>query len=175
MEESKIFRIIFLFLIAITCAIIFYFSNQNGEISRNTSGRVIRKVLNNFTEYQKLSDKRKEQIVEKLQPFVRKMAHFSIYTLLGFNLMGFFLTFKLGRIIKYILPISAGMLYAISDEIHQMFSAGRTAKIFDVGIDTCGVIFGTIIIMIFSKIVYWARTSREYKKIKKEEEKQYGR
>ena len=78
----------------------FLFSNQNGEISGDTSSRFIRKVLSNFSEYQKLSNKRKEQIVEKLQPFVRKMAHFSIYTLLGFNLMGFFLTFKLGKILK---------------------------------------------------------------------------
>ena len=89
--------------------------------------------------------------------------------------MGFFLTFKFGKILKYGLAIALGMLYAMSDEIHQMFSAGRTAKVFDVGIDTCGVVFGTILIMIFSKIVYWARNSRKYKKLEKEEDKGYVR
>ncbi len=175
MEGSKIFRALFIILIAITSATIFYFSSENGEISGNTSGKVIKKILAKFPEYQKLSDKRKAQIVEKLQPFVRKMAHFTIYTLLGFNLMGFFLTFKFGKILKYGLAIALGMLYAMSDEIHQMFSAGRTARVFDVGIDTCGVVFGTILIMIFSKIVYWARNSRKYKKLEKEEDKGYVR
>lgn len=90
MEGSKIFRALFIILIAITSATIFHFSSENGEISGNTSGKVIKKILAKFPEYQKLSDKRKAQIVEKLQPVVRKMAHFTIYTLLGFNLMGFF-------------------------------------------------------------------------------------
>ena len=175
MEGSKIFRALFIILIAITSTTIFHFSSENGEISGNTSGKVIKKILAKFPEYQKLSDKRKAQIVEKLQPVVRKMAHFTIYTLLGFNLMGFFLTFKFGKILKYGLAIALGMLYAMSDEIHQMFSVGRTARVFDVGIDTCGVVFGTILIMIFSKIVYWARNSRKYKKLEKEEDKGYVR
>ena len=62
MEGSKIFRALFIILIAITSATIFYFSSENGEISGNTSGKVIKKILAKFPEYQKLSDKRKAQI-----------------------------------------------------------------------------------------------------------------
>ncbi len=166
MEGSKFFRILFFVFIIIICGVIYYFSSQNGEKSGDTSGKVIIKLINIFPEGRRLSGHRKTQIVEKLQPIMRKIAHFSIYTLLGFNLMGFFLTFKLGNILKYLLPISFGIIYAISDEFHQMFSTGRSARIFDVGIDTFGVTFGILLIMLFSKIVYWARNSKEYKKIK---------
>ena len=46
-----------------------------------------------------------------------------------------------------------GVLYAISDEIHQLFVPGRTGCILDVGIDTLGIITGIIIFMIFIKIL----------------------
>ena len=42
MEGSKIFRALFIILIAITSATIFHFSSENGEISGNTSGKVIK-------------------------------------------------------------------------------------------------------------------------------------
>ena len=67
--------------------------------------------------------------------------------------MGFFKTLKIQKKSKIALSAILGVLYAISDEIHQMFSAGRTARIFDVGVDTCGVIFGILIIIILSKII----------------------
>lgn len=152
-EKNKIYRIIFLILIIINCATIFHFSSQNGDISGNTSGTVIKKVLNIFSKYKNLKEEEQIETIEKLQPFVRKMAHFSIYTLLGFNLMGFFKTLKIQKKSKIALSAILGVLYAISDEIHQMFSAGRTARIFDVGVDTCGVIFGILIIIILSKII----------------------
>ena len=49
-----------------------------------------------------------------------------------------------------------GFLYAISDEIHQMFSSGRSARVFDVCIDSCGVAFGIfltfLVIVVYRKI-----------------------
>ena len=45
MEGSKIFRALFIILIAITSATIFHFSSENGEISGNTSGKVIKKGI----------------------------------------------------------------------------------------------------------------------------------
>ena len=48
--------------------------------------------------------------------------------------------------------ILLGMLYAISDEIHQGFSPGRSPRIADVYIDTLGVILGTLLILLVIKI-----------------------
>jgi len=39
---------------------------------------------------------------------------------------------------KFILSFILTLLYAASDEIHQLFVAGRTASIIDIGFDTSG-------------------------------------
>lgn len=46
-----------------------------------------------------------------------------------------------------------GVIYAISDEIHQMFSRDRTPAIRNVIIDTCGILFGIFMFLILSKII----------------------
>lgn len=46
-----------------------------------------------------------------------------------------------------------GILYAISDEIHQSFTPGRGPKITDVFIDSLGVFFGIIVILLIVEII----------------------
>jgi VanZ family protein len=68
---------------------------------------------------------------------VRKTAHFFEYLVLGCLLfMGFLDRSKLARSILYV--FIAGMLFAVSDELHQLFVPGRTARFFDVLIDMAG-------------------------------------
>ena len=45
-----------------------------------------------------------------------------------------------------------GFLYACSDEIHQLFSQGRSGKAVDVFIDTMGVLNGILLVMLICKI-----------------------
>ena len=151
MNRNIVLRVIFLILVIINCIVIFYFSNENGEVSSNTSGRIIERIIEILPNSENLSIQEKEELKENLQFVVRKGAHFSIYTLLGCFLMGFMNTFNVKTKRKIILAFLFGLFYAITDEIHQMFSSGRTAKIMDVGIDSLGVIFG---ILIVSLIIY---------------------
>ena len=53
---------------------------------------------------------------------------------------------------KIIYSILLGAGYAVTDELHQFFVAGRSARIFDVGIDTLGVITGVLIFLVLLKI-----------------------
>lgn len=46
-----------------------------------------------------------------------------------------------------------GISYAISDEIHQSFTPGRGPKITDVFIDSLGVFFGIIVILLIVEII----------------------
>lgn len=88
---------------------------------------------------------------ELLSFIVRKLAHFTEYTLLGLFIS---LTAKehynkgqfLIRI--FIIPLICGGLYAASDEIHQRFVPGRSCELRDVLIDTCGVLLGVTINML---------------------------
>lgn len=151
MNKNLIARIIFLILIIINCIVIFIFSSQNGEKSSDVSGSFVRKIIEILPGTEELSENEKEQLIEKLQFIVRKGAHFTIYTLLGIFIMGFMNTFIISQKKKILFSFLFGIIYAITDEFHQLFSSGRTAKILDVVIDTLGVGFG---ILIISVIIY---------------------
>ena len=45
------------------------------------------------------------------------------------------------------------MIYAISDEIHQLFVPGRSGQVRDVLIDSAGSLLGIIIVMAFEKLL----------------------
>lgn len=167
----KIRRIIFLILIIINCITIFYFSNQEADTSSSSSGRVVNFVMKVLPQFKNMEEHQKEHIAnEILQPIVRKMAHFSIYTLLGFLTINFALACKEKTWIynadEKCLPLQLkesrnkrilyswlfGTLYAISDEIHQLFISGRSCEFRDICIDSLGVLTGITIMIIIIKI-----------------------
>ena len=146
-------RLIFLILTIATFITIFIFSDQNGEESGTTSRGFTRAIIEAFPMTKHLDEGRKVELIENTQTVIRKLAHFSIYTVVGINLMGFVNTYdKLKQKDKILITILVGAVYAISDEFHQMFSGGRTPAIGDVCIDTLGVLFGLMIFSMVNKI-----------------------
>lgn len=158
--KRTLFRITMLILLGLTFFAIFKFSNQDGTTSTGLSKRVARKIVNVFPYTKNLSEKTKNKIVQRSQPIIRKGAHFSIYMLVGIFIMSFISTYKIHLKYKFLISILVGGFYAISDEIHQSFTPGRTSSAIDVGIDTCGVIFGIIVVLILIS-VYKALTEKE--------------
>ena len=53
---------------------------------------------------------------------------------------------------KIIIVLCVCFLYAISDEIHQIFVPGRAGRWYDVLIDTTGAYLGYIMCILFKKI-----------------------
>lgn len=154
MKSKIIIRIIFLQLTICTLVTIFIFSSQDGTKSKSTSTTVMREIVDINPKTKKLNESEKDIIVEKSQPFIRKTAHFTMYMVLGINLIGFYSTFDLKSRKRILLTVLCGLIYAISDEIHQgITGGGRTPKIFDVCIDTIGTYIGTFIMLGFVKLV----------------------
>jgi VanZ family protein len=69
--------------------------------------------------------------------FLRKLAHAAEFGVLGALLLR--ATGRAG------LAILLGVLYAVSDEVHQSFVAGRQGAFLDVAIDTAGVVCGVVV------------------------------
>lgn len=89
----------------------------------------------------------------------RKGAHvfeYLILTLLGMRMLKYF-NKPLGKSIAYAALIS--LIYAASDEFHQLFVYGREGKLSDVGIDFIGIIMALLI--------YFGWTSCQTKKEEK--------
>lgn len=159
-KKNLIFkRILFLIILTITFYIIFSFSAQDGEKSGTLSEKITEIIVNIISKIKTMDDSTKIFYIQKLHPIIRKLAHFSIYTVVGFSIMGFMCTFDIRNVFKFITSFSIGVIYAITDEIHQSFIPGRCASIMDVGIDSLGVltgIFGLIVLIIFLEaIVNW--------------------
>lgn len=146
--KIKIRRIIFLILTLSTFIIIFMFSNQDAKESSATSRGFTKDIIEIVPVTKNLEENQKNNLIENSQKFIRKLAHFSVYTLAGINLMGFMKTYDKLKLNKRIMiSILIGIIYASTDEFHQMFSGGRTPAVTDVCIDTLGVIFGNLIFL----------------------------
>lgn len=149
----KVERIIFAVLTIVTFVIIFIFSSQNGDESGSTSREFTKKIIEILQIDKNLSESEKENLIENLQFVIRKLAHFTIYTIAGMNIYGFVNTFDMKKKNKILGALLVGIIYAISDEIHQMFSGDRTPAIRDVVIDSCGVLFGICMFLAINKII----------------------
>lgn len=122
----KLKRLILLVLIIIWAILIFGLSGQNGTESSGLS----RKVVELFTQ--------NEEIIDRVEPYIRKVAHFSEYGLGGVLFTLLLVTYKwTDRKIMFI-AILLGIWYASMDEIHQLMVEGRNGSIVDVYIDTLG-------------------------------------
>lgn len=81
-----------------------------------------------------------------LENMLRKLGHFSEYAALGFMLCLHL------RLTRRKLPWGyawlAGTLYACTDELHQLFSAGRSGEVRDVLIDSSGVLTGCLTLLL---------------------------
>lgn len=149
--KKNIIRIILAILLLGTFYIIFGFSGQDGKESSVLSRKVTEFITDNIFH---LSNESKIQCIDKLEYIIRKLAHFSIYTVAGILLMGFVCTYEIEKIKKIYISIVVGSIYAISDEIHQAFIPNRSARLTDVIIDTMGIVLGIVILLISMKIVY---------------------
>ena len=150
--KKNIYRIIISILLIWTFFIIFGFSNQNGKESSGISKKITQIITTNIKYIQNLEENQKNEITNRIEKIIRKLAHFSIYTLVGLLLMILVNTYNLKLTNKIAITSITGIIYAISDEIHQSFIPGRSPQVTDVLIDTMGVILGILLVILVIKI-----------------------
>lgn len=145
----KLKRVIYTILLIIWMLVIFLFSNQTASKSQSASDKVASDIVDVVEVVTKndIKESKKESIIENTRFIVRKTAHFTLYFILGIIVYLLLTSYNVKRPIIY--SILFCLLYACSDELHQLFSSGRTAKVMDVCIDTFG---SSVAIIIFSTI-----------------------
>ncbi len=159
--KKIIIRMIFMLLLLTTFAIIFKFSSQIAEESDGVSNGVLRKIIDIFPYTKGLSEEIKIKMVEHGNPIIRKLAHFSVYALIGVWIMAFMSTFDMRLYKKWIISMLVGIVYAASDEFHQSFVPGRGPSIVDVGIDSLGVLTGILVVLIIISIYRALKSNKE--------------
>ena len=138
MEQKQKRLRLWLFLLAVNLVIIWGNSLLPGEISGAISNGL-------------------KNILAKLLPtrpndgmggggLIRKLAHFAEFTCLGVCLSKIFRIVKSQKLQMYLLPLLCGVGAACIDETIQRFVPDRGPSLWDVGLDSCGVVAGIVII-----------------------------
>ena len=127
--------------VAAWMAVIFLFSAQNDSQSGDTSGAVVRWFLACiYRGFEEFSPQHQQELLDFWHIIIRKCAHFTefgVLAMLSANAL------RLCGKLRWFLPVVISAAYAVTDEIHQYFVPGRACRLLDVGIDTCGAVFGT--------------------------------
>lgn len=140
--KRKIYVCISWVLVSAVMIFIFSMSSANGKESSEMSGSLLAKIIE-FTG------------VEISSHFIRKAAHFCEFALLSFLLTNaVFASFQNKK--AGVIAFPCACLYAVTDELHQLFSDGRACRVTDILIDSSGAFLGavvfTFIILIIERI-----------------------
>ena len=156
------FKYLSLFFVITIMITIFLFSAQSAQDSSKLSGKIVDIVIKIvLPHYKYLSYEQQQQIKEKVTLVVRKLAHFTEFAVLGFFLMIHLLSYKpyiksfnFKMFIRACISWVIGVLYAFSDELHQMFVTDRYSSIYDVMIDSSGVLFGVFLLILLLPLIF---------------------
>ncbi len=149
MNKVKILRVILIILIILWTCLIFLFSSQDGGESSGFSRKFVEFFIKD------------PELVDKIEPYVRKLAHFSEYGLGGVLFISLFSTYEWTDRRKITTSILLGVWYAVMDEIHQLMVPGRSGALKDVYIDSLGITTGVIGMLIIIKIFEIIKNKRE--------------
>jgi len=153
-ENKKKIKYVKCIIAIICCIIIFSFSAVPATASTKQSKGLTYNVIK-LLNGNKLSERDLEKLTKKINPVIRKIAHFSIYMI--FAIFTYMFIEELNtksksekeRLRKNILYTCIFcIIYAIFDEIHQIYVPGRTGKVIDVVIDTLGSCMGIAILLL---------------------------
>ena len=127
-------------------ALIFFFSAQVAEQSDQLSTGITEKIITIIKNV--IPDA--GLIVETMNHVVRKYAHFFVYLMLGVLTANALRSSGMRGLKGLALAFAICVLYAASDEVHQLFVPGRSCQLTDVLIDSTGALIGSGIVGILS-------------------------
>ena len=127
--------------------VIFFLSNRSASYSREDSYNVALIIGEFFVpNFDELTEAQQKDFAIKIQYPLRKTAHFVEYLILGALLSGAFWEQK-NRLKSLALALGGGILFAISDEIHQTLIPGRVGHFHDILIDSAGTLTGILLFL----------------------------
>lgn len=131
-------------LVILWMALIFLFSHQPATKSSELSSGITEQIINIIIVVAPNSSNKTSQI--DISYIVRKGAHFTIYLVLGILVSNSIIKSNVEFKRNYLLlALLICFLYAISDELHQLFIPGRSGEVKDVLIDSTGALVGILL------------------------------
>lgn len=146
--QKKTTRILLLILAAVWILIIFMFSAKSAPESMKQSDGIVDYLIRIFVpEYDSLSVQDQIDISDTMTTIVRKGAHMAEYAILSAILYALISKWNLPerRILRAVCAWGGAVLFAVSDELHQLFVPGRSGEFTDILIDGSGALIGVLL------------------------------
>ncbi len=133
-------------VIVLAC-FIFGFSAQNGEASGGLSRKVATFLVDiaDAVGVIDVAECERDSVIESIQYPVRKLAHMSEYALLTILTYVALAVDGVGRTKRWWIALVGAVLFACTDEFHQLFVPGRAGLLTDVLFDSVGCVIGVLI------------------------------
>lgn len=146
----------------IMLCVIFGFSAQTGEVSGSLSYRISYEIVEfgNSVFHLEKNAQELEQNARSIEVPIRKLAHMAEYFVLTLTVLFPLYVYGMRGVRLF---VSAGLLcvlFAASDELHQLFVSERSGSIRDVGIDSIGIT-AALAVTYFIKKVKTVKPSRK--------------
>ena len=157
--QNLIFLYLRYILVILWIALMFFivwFSSKPADESTEQSIRIGKLVCSIIVDgYDSMSETAKYEYAEAIDHIIRKSAHFCEYAALGaltinaswlfFGYLRMKFKWKGSAYYPLIAAFAWCILFATSDEIHQLFVPGRFGSSLDVLLDTAGAVLGIMI------------------------------
>jgi len=140
-DRNPLAQLYFAFPMLVWMGIIFLFSTRAGSVDQTYY--LAKKALSLFDPGEALSAS--PAALAKVNFLVRKMAHVTEYFLLTLFCVRALKRRSKNLLILLFLSAVIAVIYAVSDEFHQSFVAGRTSSLHDVVIDSYGVLLAFLL------------------------------
>lgn len=133
-------------MVVLWMGVIFYFSAQVSEASSQLSSGVTQIIVDVIHTI----NPNLEIDLDTFRFIIRKLAHFTEYFILALFVMNALRSSGICRS-SFLIALIICVLYAISDEFHQMFVPGRGPSVRDVFIDSLGAFVGIVCFYFLAK------------------------
>lgn len=124
--------------------LIFSLSAQPAEQSNKLSKKVTEIIIDTIDQVATLDIEKHTtmDLIKQFNHIVRKYAHGGIYFMLGVLMVNAWRRSGVRNFKALLFSFVLCVIYAISDEVHQLFVPGRGAQVLDVLIDSAGAMVG---------------------------------
>ncbi len=161
-SKIKLLRIICWLVTVSIMLIIFFYSAKTATQSSAQSDPIAQVVYSIVVpDDTEITVEQKADIMQSIQLFVRKMAHFLVFAALGFSFYASLTTHFLGTTKKFVLSQIFSSAYAASDEFHQLFVQGRAGRVSDILLDSAGALFGILLCFAMVCVIKLIRKGKE--------------
>lgn len=137
---------------------IFYQSSKTSEQSNEMSHEIVNYIGNQQKEeakvetHESMMTQESKWNFDQVNVFIRKSAHAFEFFILSLLLAWALIEYNISGWKLIFWTLISVLLYALSDEFHQLFVEGRSARFFDVMVDFIGGFIGLLLVQLILKI-----------------------